>query len=98
MAEYLDREEVIERINKLYTKNGDGSWAENDYNNALIATKVEIFHCSVFTDIQPVDTKEILKHLDSMMICIGNAYNTSHFLLESDMEFIEEQEKLSKDY
>ena len=41
--------------------------------------------------------KEILRHLDSMMICIGNAYDTSHYLLESDMEFIERQEKCIKE-
>ena len=40
--------------------------------------------------------KEILRHLDSMMICIGNAYHTSHWLLESDMKFIERQEKCIK--
>ena len=48
-------------------------------------------------EVQPVDTKEILRHLDSMMICIGNAYDTSHGLLESDMEFIEKQEKIIKE-
>lgn len=47
-------------------------------------------------DIQPVDIKKILRHLDSLMICISNAYNTSHGLLESDMKFIEEQEKCIK--
>ena len=41
--------------------------------------------------------KEILRHLDSMMICIGNAYDTSHWLLESDMKFIERQEKCIKE-
>lgn len=40
---------------------------------------------------------EILKHLDSLMICVGNAYNTSHYLLESDMKFIEKQEKIIKE-
>lgn len=44
-----------------------------------------------------VDAKEILKHLDSLMICVGNAYNTSHYLLKSDMEFIEKQEKIIKE-
>lgn len=48
-------------------------------------------------DVQPADTKEILRHLDSLMICVGNAYNTSHGLLESDMEFIEKQEKIIKE-
>ena len=47
-------------------------------------------------DAQPVDTKEILRHLDSLMICVCNTYNTSHYLLESDMEFIEKQEKIIK--
>lgn len=47
-------------------------------------------------DAQPVDTKGILRHLDSLMICVGNAYNTSHYLLQSDMEFIEKQEKIIK--
>lgn len=41
--------------------------------------------------------KEILRHLDSMMICIGNAYDTSHWLLESDIKFIEQQEKCIKE-
>ena len=40
---------------------------------------------------------EILRHLDSMMICIGNAYDTSHWLFESDMKFIERQEKCIKE-
>ncbi len=40
---------------------------------------------------------EILKHLDALMICVGNAYNTSHYLLESDMKFIEKQEKIIKE-
>ena len=48
------------------------------------------------TDVQPVDTKEIIRHLDSLMICVGNAYDTSHGLLQSDMEFIEKQEKIIK--
>jgi len=48
-------------------------------------------------DVQPVDIKEILRHLDSLMLCIGNAYNTSHYLLEGDMEFIEKQEKIIKE-
>ena len=47
-------------------------------------------------DVQPVDTKEILRHLDSLMLCVGNAYDTSHYLLESDMEFIEKQDKIIK--
>lgn len=54
MAEYLDREEVIERINKLFTKNGDGSIAKNDYNNAINAAKTEIVFSAVVTDVQPV--------------------------------------------
>ena len=41
--------------------------------------------------------REILKHLDALMICVGNAYNTSHYLLESDMKFIEKQEKIIKE-
>ena len=49
------------------------------------------------TDVQPIDVKEILKHLDSLMICVGNTYNTSHYLLESDMEFIEKQEKFIRE-
>lgn len=51
----------------------------------------------IAADVQAVDTKEILRHLDSLMICVGNAYNTSHYLLESDMEFIEKQEKIIKE-
>jgi len=42
MAKYIDREEVIERINKLFTKNSDGSVATNDYNSGINAAKVEI--------------------------------------------------------
>ena len=49
------------------------------------------------TSVQPADIKEILRHLDSLMICVGNAYDTSHYLLESDMEFIEKQEKIIKE-
>lgn len=44
-----------------------------------------------------VDTKEIIKRLDSLMMCITNAYNTSHFLLQSDMTHIEEQAKIIKE-
>lgn len=47
--------------------------------------------------LETMEKKEILKHLDSMMICIGNAYDTSHYLLESDMKFIEQQEKCIKE-
>lgn len=43
------------------------------------------------------DKKAILKHLDSLCICVGNAYDTSHWLLESDMEFIEKQIKFIKE-
>lgn len=48
-------------------------------------------------DVQPIDAKEILKHLDALMICVGNAYDTSHYLLESDMAFIEKQEKFIRE-
>lgn len=41
--------------------------------------------------------REVLKHLDALMICVGNAYDTSHYLLESDMKFIEKQEKIIKE-
>ena len=51
----------------------------------------------IAVDVQSVNAKEILRHLDSMMICIGNAYDTSHGLLRSDMEFIEKQEKIIKE-
>lgn len=40
---------------------------------------------------------KILKHLDALMICVSNAYGTSHYLLESDMKFIEKQEKIIKE-
>ena len=43
------------------------------------------------------DKKAILEHLDSLCICIGNAYDTSHWLLEVDMEFIEKQIKFIKE-
>lgn len=51
----------------------------------------------IAVDVQPVNAKEILRHLDFMMICIGNAYDTLHGLLRSDMEFIEKQEKIIKE-
>lgn len=51
----------------------------------------------IIEDIAEYNKSEILKHLDALMICVGNAYNTSHYLLESDMEFIEKQEKIIKE-
>ena len=57
---------------------------------------VEEINKAIEESVQPVDIKEILRHLDSLMICIVNAYSTSHYLLESDMEFIEKQEKIIK--
>lgn len=56
-----------------------------------------VFNKIPTTDVQPIDSKKILKHLDSLMICVGNVYNTSHYLLESDMVFIEKQEKIIKE-
>ena len=44
-----------------------------------------------FTDVQSVNTREILRHLDSLMNCITNAYNSSLGLLRSDMIFMEKQ-------
>ena len=54
MNDYIDRKELLCRINKRFMRNGDGSWADNDYNHALIGAKLDIFHCSVFTDVKPV--------------------------------------------
>lgn len=62
--------------------------------STLICTNGNKFRA---VDVQPVDTKKVLKHLDSLMICVGNAYDTSHYLLESDMKFIEKQEKIIKE-
>ena len=42
MDKYINKEETIERINRLFTKNHDGSVAKNDYNSGLYAAKAEI--------------------------------------------------------
>ena len=80
----------------------NGTRVTNTKPYGLIQT-IQLFKCkdeniieALGTDVQPVDIKEILRHLDSLMICVGNAYDTSHGLLQSDMEFIEKQEKIIK--
>lgn len=89
MKEYISRDDALlhSEIIRVYSK---------DYGNVDVVP-VEYLADIPSAEVQPVDTKEILRHLDSMMICIGNAYNTSHFLLESDMKFIEKQEKIIKE-
>lgn len=69
----------------------------NDCYNEKHDCDTCVFNKIPAADVQLVDAKEILRHLDAMMICIGNAYDTSHGLLRSDMEFIEKQEKIIKE-
>lgn len=42
MDKYINKEDAIERINRLFTKNHDGSVAKNDYNSGLYAAKAEM--------------------------------------------------------
>lgn len=108
MAEYLNEEdmntgEYISRDLALKQLNGNCLATDCDNYNGVrcrvcaYADAMDFIDDIPAEDVQPVDTKEILRHLDSLMICIGNAYNTSHYLLESDMEFIEKQEKIIKE-
>ena len=91
MAEYIEREATVKAFCESCSDYVNGKCTfEGACDVSIIATVPS-------ADVQPVDTKEILRHLDSMMICICNAYNTSHYLLESDMEFIEKQEKIIKE-
>ena len=99
MAEYIERKAAIEKITdycKLRQAICENS--EDEFLRGLKTALKAITYNDVIptADVQPVDTKEILRHLDSLMICVCNAYNTSHYLLESDMEFIEKQEKIIK--
>ena len=84
MAEYISREEVMSVI--------ANTQIEHHYDAVLLVVADKINELKA-AGVHLVDTKEILRHLDSLMICVGNAYNTSHYLLQSDMEFIEKQEK-----
>ena len=96
MTEYIDKKQAIDRIASCYC-------IDCEHSNGILCRACEhqddmdLIDELPAADVQPVDTKEILRHLDSMMICISNAYNTSHFLLESDMKFIEKQEKIIKE-
>ena len=54
MNEYIDKAELLCMINKLFIKRIDGTTANCAYNKALIAVKMKIAECSVFTDVQPV--------------------------------------------
>ena len=96
MAEYIDKKQAIDRIASCYC-------IDCEHSNGILCRACEhqddmdLIDEMPTADVQPVDTNEILRHLDSMMICISNAYNTSHFLLESDMKFIERQEKIIKE-
>lgn len=68
MARYIVREEVIERINKLFIKNSDGSVAMNDYNNGINAAKVEIGFIAGVSDTLPViETQNIATVLDEFI-------------------------------
>lgn len=68
MARYIDREEVIDRINKLFIKNGDGSIAMNDYNNGINAARVEIGFITGVSDTPPViETQNIATVLDEFI-------------------------------
>lgn len=96
MAEYIDKKQAIDRIASCYCM-------DCEHSNGILCRACEhqddmdLIDDMPAADVQPVNAKEILKHLDSLMICVGNAYNTSHYLLESDMEFIEKQEKIIKE-
>ena len=94
MAEYITKEQAINALllkGQKSTRHKLGeTWELNLFEIQEAINTIPV------TDVQPVDTKEILRHLDSLMICVCNAYNTSHYLLESDMEFIEKQEKIIK--
>ena len=87
MPEYIEKGKVFNIIGNMQV--------EHHYDAVLLEVADKINDLPLI-DIQPADTEEILKHLDSLMICVGNAYNTSHYLLESDMEFIEKQAKIIK--
>ena len=101
MAEYIEREVLLKRLDMaIDCKNCPRCVDMKTYYDRCAYTDIQDV-CGVIsdmpaTDVQPVDTKEILRHLDSLMICVCNAYNTSHYLLESDMKFIEKQEKIIK--
>ena len=101
MARYISRESAVDAgyLSDWYISSvGDEPPVWTDAHiDELLNDFIVIPKDTKSADVQPVDTKEILRHLDSMMICISNAYSTSHFLLESDMEFIEKQEKIIKE-
>lgn len=64
MDKYINKEDAIERINRLFIKNHDGSVAKNDYNNGLYAAKAEIVLSTVVSDIQQelkIENKELKK-------------------------------------
>lgn len=97
MNEYISREAVV-RYLKEYSEKECNSNSPYGMITSSVLNKAERELSEIpAADVQLVDAKEILRHLDSMMICIGNAYDTSHYLLESDMEFIEKQEKIIKE-
>ena len=104
MAEYIERKKLVNSL-KMWLMDLENDMDKGDYGelseNKGAREALESCICEIeeqpVTDVQPVDTKEIIRHLDSLMICVSNAYNTSHYLLESDMEFIEKQEKIIKE-
>lgn len=95
MAEYIEKDAILLKCEEMWSNADETTQTGVDTINAIDMI-TDFIEAMPVADVQPIDTKEILKHLDSLMICIGNAYNTSHYLLESDMEFIEKQEKCIK--
>lgn len=87
-----DVQRVCDIIKHIETVSAEGEEIAEYMRNELERMAVERVR-----EEKGVDAKEILKHLDSLMICVGDAYNTSHYLLESDMEFIEKQEKIIRE-
>lgn len=108
MAEYIKREDVNQVLqgiaNGLLVGETEALKAKDMKSLLKIKAAKEILKtldndlCFIpNADVQPVDTKEILTHLDSLMICVTNAYNTSHGLLQTDMMFIEKQAEIIKE-
>lgn len=104
MTEYIEKQKAIKLLDMCKVA-AEKRWKEATNpltkiefkaDKDTIEAMIEVVASVEATDVQPVDAKEILRHLDSLMICVGNAYNTSHYLLESDMVFIEKQEKIIK--
>ena len=87
MDEYISREATV----KAYCEKCQGYYDGHCIHRGECDVDV------IVTAPVAVDTQAIIKHLDSLMICITNAYNTSHFLLQSDMAHIEKQAERIKE-